>query len=288
MKTYRKKWAVPQLLFLFLLIASCLWMFRAPFTDMFGGRLLRAEQGYVLLVPCIVLYLVWLRRSRLQYLSLGGSLFGFGLVVLGTFLADQCYKNEILIGWHLGAIVVLIGCLVTMLGLPLIRNFGPALLALVLIVPVPGIIRQGIALPLQQFATLVTARILDFAGIEAIQKGTLIEINGIDVAVGEACNGMRLLVPLGMVVYGFVFSLPLRMPARFLLICASVPIALVSNVLRLIPTSIAYGYLPSSAAAVHDVSGWLMIPMSLILLFAVIKILQWLDVPVTRWRLVTA
>lgn len=288
MKRNRDKWAVPKLLFLFLLVASTLWMFRAPFTDMFRGRLLKAEQGYVLLVPCVVFYLVWLRRSRFQYLSLEGSLFGFGLVVLGAFFADQCDKNGILIGWHLGAIVVLVGCLVTMLGLPLIRNFGPALLALALVVPVPGSVRQGIALPLQQLATSVTAQILGFIGIDAIQKGTLIEINGIDVAVGEACNGMRLLVPLGLVVYGFVFSLPLRMPARFFLICASVPIALVSNVFRLIPTSIAYGYLPSWAAAVHDVSGWLMIPMSLILLLAVIRFLQWLDVPVTRWRLVTA
>jgi hypothetical protein len=38
---------------------------------------------------------------------------------------------------------------------------------------------------------------------------------------------------------------------------------------------------------VHDISGWGMIPLSIVILLGLLRLIEWLDIPVSRWRLVT-
>lgn len=99
---------------------------------------------------------------------------------------------------------------------------------------------------------------------------------------------MRLVMPIAIVMYTVVYSLPLRRAARLLLILASVPIALACNILRLIPTSLAYGFMPERAELIHDIGGWLMLPIAVLLLLGLLRFVEWLDVSVSKWRLVTA
>ncbi len=76
--------------------------------------------------------------------------------------------------------------------------------------------------------------------------------------------------------------------ALIFLIASSVPVALACNVLRLVPTSLGYGYVPEHAVLIHDVGGWLMIPAAIAVLLGLLRLVAWLDIPVSRWRLVTA
>ncbi|MDC0992081.1 sugar transferase, partial [bacterium] len=153
---------------------------------------------------------------------------------------------------------------------------------------ITGLLKESIALPLQKFATVVTSIVLETLGVDAIRRGSIIELNGQIVLVGEACNGMRLVMPIAIVMYTVVYSLPLRRAARLLLILASVPIALACNILRLIPTSLAYGFMPERAELIHDIGGWLMLPIAVLLLLGLLRFVEWLDVSVSKWRLVTA
>ena len=136
-------------------------------------------------------------------------------------------------------------------------------------------------------ATEVTSFVLQLLGVNAVDTGSLI-INGALVAVGEACNGMRLILPLAIVMYAFVFSLPLRWMTRGVLLFLCIPVALVCNVVRLVPTALAYGYLPEHAVVIHDLGGWLMIPLALLMLVGFLRMLAWMDISVSRYRLVTA
>ena len=129
---------------------------------------------------------------------------------------------------------------------------------------------------------------LNFIGVDAENVGYLIEINGIPVAIAEACNGMRLVMPLAIVMYAFVFSLPLKPVTRTLLIVLSLPVALLCNVLRLIFTALAYGYVPDRAIGIHDLLGWMMIPLAVLMMFGILRLLEWLDLPVARLRLAVA
>ena len=261
-------------------------IYRDPLADLLGIAMRDSDRSYIVVVPFLAFYLAWLRRSRLRSINLQPSILGPAIIFLGWIGFLIGGFEDIVALWHLGPVLGIIGIIITFLGPNSFRAFGPAFLVLLAVIPIPGRIRQIPAQPLQGLATDVTATILDVVGVPAVQTGNLIEINGATVAVGEACDGMRLLVPLALVIYAFVFSLPLRPLMRTFMILASVPVALMCNVLRLVPTALAYGYVPQFAEITHDIGGWLMIPIAIIALLGLLRLVEWVDIPVSRWRLV--
>lgn len=244
------------------------------------------EQNYIFLVPLVAAYLVFIRSSRLRSRrSIRGAWVGI-LLVLSSFVCSLVgHDRDILILWQASPLLALAGLIVACLGIARFLALAPGVLVLFACLPMPGTIRLWIAQPLQGLATSVTAFVLDIVGVAAERVGNLIEINGAPVAIGEACNGMRLVMPLAIVMYAFVFSLPLRPVTRLVLVLLSLPVALLCNVLRLIPTALAYGYLPEQAIEIHDLLGWLMIPVALGLMLGILRLLEWLDLPVARLRL---
>ena len=105
---------------------------------------------------------------------------------------------------------MVIGRVLAIMGLEFARQFAPVLIALLFIIPTPGIVRMALGEPMQALATNLTMGVLDGIGVNAVKQGLVIQVGNppIDVAIGEACNGMRMVFALGLVVFGFVFSAP--------------------------------------------------------------------------------
>ena len=58
------------------------------------------------------------------------------------------------------------------------------------------------------------------------------------------------------------------------------------NVIRLVPTSLIFGYgSVDTAQRFHDISGWVMLPVALFILIAVLRTFRWLEFPITSLRL---
>ena len=263
-------------------------VFILAWQDLIEIAIRRSDKKYILLVPLLVTYLFWLRRSRLKGVVFSPSMFG-PMIIAASW---GCYwfgvYFDVMFLWHASGIMAIIGSVVTVFGHRLLSLFAPAFLIAFAMVPIPGRVQLALAQPLQAFASGFTASVLDLVSVPATRMGNTIEINGTLVAVGEACNGMRLLVPLGLVMFVFVYSLPLKPAVRISLLFASVPVALACNVLRLVPTALAYGYYPEIATVMHDVGGWMMLPLAIVILVVILRIAEWLDIPISRWRLLTA
>ena len=271
-------------------ISLAVWLlaFWSPLRDIFLQAFSRVDQGYILLVPLVTAYLAFLRRSRWRMVVGGGNFVGVILVIIGFVTSTYGFDRDHIVLWHAGPLIALLGILVSLLGFRFVSVFFPAILAAFTVVPVPGVIRQYLSQPMQSMATNVTSSILDLFGVPVIRIGNVLHIQDQAVAVGEACNGMRLMLPLALVIYAFVFAIPLKSWTRLLLILASVPVAIFCNTLRLVPTALAYGYFPSWATFVHDLGGWLMIPLAIWILLLLLRLAVWIDLPVGRWRLVGA
>ena len=271
-------------------VSLAVWVvaFWDPLSDIFRQASSRVDQGYILLVPLVAAYLAFLRRSRWRMVVGGGNSVGIILVILGIVTSTYGLDRDHIVLWHVGPLISLLGILICLLGYRFVPVFFPAILAAFAVVPVPGFIRQQLSQPMQNMATNVTSSILDLFGVPVTRIGNVLQIQDQAVAVGEACNGMRLMLPLALVIYAFVFAIPLKGWTRLFLVLASVPVAILCNTLRLVPTAIAYGYLPSWATFVHDLGGWLMIPMAIWILLFLLRLAVWIDLPVGRWRLVGA
>ena len=87
----------------------------------------------------------------------------------------------------------------------------------------------------------------------------------LDVAL--ACNGLRMLMTMAATITATIILIPLPTWKRITLLVSTVPIALLSNMIRIVATGWCYYLItgPTAKEWAHDVSGWLMMPLALIL-----------------------
>jgi len=252
------------------------------------------EASHIFLVPVISVWLFWVRRERLRFCYPTGTFIGPIFIAVGWLLSSVGYYNAVQAFWHFGAVMVVAGAVFTVIGKDILIRFFPAFLVLIFLVPVPGSVRQSVAIPLQGILAQITKVIFDIFGIEIERAGNLLTINGVEVAIAEACNGMRMIFALVMVSYAFAFGTPLRWFVRLLILVASPISALLCNIIRMVPTVWLYGFsgtdiLGYDAGAIadqfHDYAGWGMLIIAFLFLMGIIKILQWALIPVTPYML---
>ena len=287
--TTQRHWRSGDLWILGVLAAAALSAFWPAWIDIYLQAARRTDNGYIFLVPFVAAYLAWLRRSRIRFVPRRPSLSAVPIVLASVALAWWGEQTDTRVAVHLGAIMALAACAVAMAGLEIVRQFFPAFLALLFLIPVPAEVRKWLAGPLQSLAVGVTQEVLDVLGIATERAGNSIQIAGRSIFVGEACDGMRMVFALALTFFAFVFSVPLRLHARIALLAASPLIAIVCNVVRLVPTALAYAYASGEdAERFHDIAGWLMLPLAIAMLFGLIRFMRWLDLPVFTWRFLQA
>ena len=165
---------------------------------------------------------------------------------------------------------------------PLLRRVWPAIVFLVFMLPLPQKINNGLALPLQSLAASSSRFLLQLTGMWVIQEGNVINLTTshgmerLDVAL--ACNGLRMLMTMAATVTATVILLPLPNWKRIVLILSIVPIALASNMARIVATGWSYYLFAGETAKhlAHDWAGWLMMPLALALVGLELGILSWL------------
>lgn len=244
------------------------------------------EASHILLVPVVFAWLFWVRQRRLRHCQPGASLMGPVLVLIGWMLYSIGDLRLIHYFWYGGAVILAVGCLVTVVGKDILIKFAPAFLCLVFLIPVPARLRQRTTVPMENASALVTQKAMDVLGMPVERKGNLLTINGVDVTINEACNGLRMVFTLVLVSYGFAFGTPLRNYIRVLILIASPISAILCNVLRLMPTVWVYGHASTvTAGRFHDIAGWVMLVISFLLLMGIIRLLRWALLPVSRFTL---
>jgi exosortase len=254
--------------------------------DMFNIARREEEASHIFLVLPIAAWLVWVRRSRLRYCQPRSSLVGPALVGLGWLISTWGYHNSTQSFWHLGAVMVVVGAVLAVLGPDILKRFLPAFLVLVFLVPVPGMLRMRISHPLMTATAVVTQNVSEVLGVPVQRSGNTLIINDNNVAIAEACNGLRMVFALALVSYAFAFSEPLRGYVRVLILAASPLSAIVCNVIRMVPTLWMYGYGSQDLAnTFHDLAGWVMLVVAFLLLMGIVRILRWAMVPVMQYTL---
>ena len=256
--------------------------------DVFSVGWEQPEYQHVFLVPFVAAFLAYVRRERLKYVRLTGTALGPALVLAGWIVTRKSLTLHMLILMHLGAVLVLLGCLTAAFGRQVLVRFLPVAFVLLLIVPLPSDVRLAIAKPLQQYTAQISSYLLGLVGVSTVVQETSIQINGQHVLIAEACNGMRMVFPLLLISYGFAFGLPLRAGVRILIVALSPLVALACNVLRVIPLIWLQGQGKLGQTwgeRLHEQSGWIMVPLAFLVLLGVIRLLRWAMVPVYRYPL---
>ncbi|MBC7782239.1 MAG: exosortase/archaeosortase family protein [Burkholderiales bacterium] len=246
------------------------------------------EYQHVFLVPFVAIFLAWVRRGRLPFIRVSGTVLGPLLAGIGWAAGSWGYNHQTQILFHSGAVLVVIGCIVSAVGKQALFRFIPVAIVLFLMVPMPQRVRTAVADPLQEWTASIAGYLLGIMGVNTQVSGSLLTINDRPVFIEEACNGMRMVFPLLLIAYGFAFGLPLRASVRILLVLLSPAVALLCNVMRVLPIIWLQGQGPSGQTwgeRLHEHSGWIMVPLAFLVLLGCIRVLKWATIPVYRYPL---
>jgi exosortase len=244
------------------------------------------EYSHIFLVPLVAFWMVWVRRMRIRHCKPIGTILGPIISLVGWVVASYGFYHAYQSLVHAGSVLVVVGCLVAVLGKHLIFRFFPAVAVLVFLIPMPPMVRQKIAVPLQTKTAQVSSAMLTACGVPTERYQNKLMVNGTEVRIAEECNGVRGVFALALVSYAFGFGLPLRNSVRFLILLASPLVTIGCNVLRILPTAWFYGYSsPDFALKFHNAAGWAMVPVAFLILLGIIKLVRWAMLPVMRYTL---
>ncbi|HTH50529.1 MAG TPA: EpsI family protein [Pyrinomonadaceae bacterium] len=243
-----------------------------------------------LLVPFVIAFILWQEKDLLSsrvtkpnaVLAWSGIAVTLTLLMLGT-LGSELFTQR------MSLVVMLASVTVYFLGRRLLGLMAVPFALLLLAIPIPQIVFNRIAMPLQMWASQIAVWGIRLFEVPTLRKGNVIDIlpNGgiqsISLEVVEACSGIRslmTLVTLGLILAyftrqkdagGFANLTRPDLVRAGLLMLAAIPIAVLTNAARVAATGVmTYEYgKQATEAAVHDISGWVVYVVALLLLIGV-------------------
>jgi exosortase len=265
------------------------------------GRDWWSDENYShgLLIPFIIGFIIWQDRRKFEEESgpraswFGAMGIGFALIGLwaGTAGAELFVQRASLV-------LMLASIAIYFFGFRIIPLVAVPLFLLALAIPIPQIIFNRIAFPLQLFASRCAVAAMSFFEIPVLRQGNVIELMPLGarepkrLAVVEACSGIRSLMTLVTlaVVYAY-FTRPkgpeisadesskksqTKVWATFMfwrsviLVVAAVPIAILTNAARVSGTGVLAHYYGTKVADgfFHSFSGWVIYIVAAALMFA--------------------
>jgi exosortase len=227
-----------------------------------------------LILP-LALYFVWERRKRLAAIPRDPRMFGLSVVGLGLVMLLAGMLGAELFLTRVSIIAVAAGAVLFLFGWRTCGVLAFPLLFLLLMIPIPAIVFNQIAFPLQLLASRTGETALSALNIPVLREGNVIVLAHTSLEVAEACSGIRSLISLLTlgIVYGY-FTDP-RAGVRVLIALSTIPIAIVANGGRVAGTGVAAHYYGAQAAQgfFHTFSGWLVFAVAFALLFIVAQVL---------------
>lgn len=198
--------------------------------------------SYILLIPFISGYLVWLQRGKLPPFSgparlpaavffLGGlaALAGYGLVRhAGSHLSEDDFLALMMTAF----VLLLAGGGCWFLGKQIVRQLAFPIGFLVFLVPMPTVLLNGIEAFLQQGSALAAQGFLQLAGATFFREGLIFKLPTITLQVAPECSGIHSSLVL-LITSSIASYLFLRTPwKRAAFVLAVVPLALLRNGFR--------------------------------------------------------
>jgi exosortase len=221
----------------------------------------------------IAAYFAWERRQPGddEHPSWSGLLLilaSLGLLIVGTLGAELFLTRVSIVGTVAGTIACV-------LGWRALRRLMFPVAFLLLMIPIPSIVFNQIAFPLQLLASRVGEATLSAARIPVLREGNVITLAHTTLEVAEACSGIRSLISLLSlgIVFGY-FADP-RAWFRVVLALSTIPIAIIANASRVAGTGIAAHHFGAGAADgfFHLFSGWIVFVVAFAMLFVAARVL---------------
>jgi exosortase len=246
------------------------WVYWPTLRELYDTWVNNPEYSHGMLVPLFALFLLY-RRSTVPVASSTSSwpFVGFSALVLAIAMRLVGSATSFLPLEGLSLIVCLAALAVLTGGRAGLARFWPPIVFLLFMIPLPYEASRLMGAELQRVGTVASTFLLQCFGQPAIAEGNRILIADVTLNVVEACSGLRMLVTFLAFAVAAVMLMDRHWIVNGLVLGSAVPIALLTNVLRITATGLAHVWLHDSSSKgkvldfIHDFNGWMMMPVGL-------------------------
>lgn len=252
-----------------ILVGLILMLYASVIKDMVLQWWTDVNYGHGFFVPLFSSYILWHERERWTKTEIKPSDFGFvvmlgavGLLLLGSLGAEFFISRFSLL-------VLLAGMFLFLAGWKMLRAVCFPLGYLMWMIPIPVVIYNQITFPLQLIASRLATAWLELAQVPVLRDGNILIMSNYSLEVVEACSGIRSLMTLIALAVAYGYLAEPRRWVRYVLALLMIPIAIVTNAIRILGAGmLAHRYGPSTAEGfLHGFSGWLIFVSALALMF---------------------
>jgi exosortase len=255
-------------------------LFARPFVTLLDDWWNNPDAGHGLLLAPVAGWLAWRSRDAVAARPARAA----GLAILGAAVLLRYVSGLAaeLFTMRASMLLALVGLLVYFLGMRRVLAWWLPLSLLALSVPLPEVVLNSIAMPLQLQASSMGASLLEARQVPVLVQGNIIHLPGHRLFVTEACSGLRsltALLSLGVLAGGLWLRTPL---ARIGLVLTAIPVAVVLNGIRVFLTGFLVYFVDPRLGEgfMHMTEGWLLFLVAFALLGAMAWALALLE---ARW-----
>ncbi len=232
-------------------------------------------------IPLISLYMIYVMRGELKRcpikpVNLGLPVLLFGLAQLLVAVTGSEFFLQ-----RTSLLPVLFGLALFLLGTCYAKKLLFPIVYLIFMIPLPAIIWNKIAFPMQLFSTRLTESVVHLIGIPVFREGNILQLASTTLEVVDACSGLRSLTTMFALSAALAWFAGYSTPKKWFLFFMAAPIAVFANIIRLTFTAILASRYGSEVAQgfLHEFSGMVTFFIGLAILLAFHAILTKMEQP---------
>ena len=247
-------------------------LFASPFTNLAAQWWTDPDSGHGLLLFPVALWLAW--RDGLAPDAKANIRWGTALLVAAILVRAVGAAAAELFTQRFSIWLAAVGLVVFQWGWPQVRRWWLPVVLLPLSIPLPAILTDFLANPLQFRASQLATAMIKWRHIPVVTLGNVIQLpptrtfGGATLFVAEACSGLRsltALLSLGVLIGGMYLR---QVPSRILLVLLAIPVAVFVNGVRIFLTAFLVYFVDPAAGqgAYHRNEGWAMFMIAFVIL----------------------
>ena len=210
------------------------------------------------LIPFIVIYFIWDKRSLLREIGAVPSYKG-GLVALLissiVWIVSVGGRSRFLV--ELSFIILIISLVWVNFGIKIMRTISFPLLLLFMMIPFPEILYGRVSRTLQLLSSKFGVAFMQLFGVPVYREGNVIHLAQTTLQVAEACSGISSLISLFTLAMIYAYISQKGIVRRLVMVLCAFPIAVFMNWIRIAATGMIAQYwsLEYAQGFYHSFSG---------------------------------
>lgn len=241
-----------------------------------------------LVIP-IALWVAWAKREKLKTLPVRGN--STGLWVMGLALLLHLFEKAVDLNGPspLSIPIFVAGAVLYFLGSAFLRELAFPIAYLVFMIPIPGGFTELVSFPLRMLATTLSKEVAGWFGVQVYGSGMHLEFGQprgtewLQLEVADPCSGLHSIMAIKALHAIFAYTTRLSLGWKWFLFLCALPIALLSNLTRIVGIILIGAYWSGDIAVglFHTYSPFILYPIALLILISIGRLLEWLTAPQT-------